>query len=499
MSSFLSTGAGAVGNFLRRTPSREHLREAISRTSKDLVHEMIEMSPIVMVDEELPQADNAWDYDEEMQEDLGRFWNSVRVVRVAARKVIKSRAVKYTVRSLGVLVWVSLFAIIAIVFVRHKDWITLLMKKVDDLGLVGNLIAVALLSLMGFPFALGYTVIAVACGFLFDLFPGALTILTGVMCGFTLAFFSCRFFFRSFMARQIQKRPTFLALLKAVEKHQFKLTTLLRTSPIPFGIVNGLLAVSSIPYRICFVTTLIGETPKAFLMAWIGTKATDLKEIMNGEGEVSYSQVAILVIELTGLIVLLTLLFVVGRRAVQSAKQEEQAANVEEWTLLSDAEMACVEAQAGGDDVLEGLDEDNLSLDSPSSSRLLRSSSDGSLERLRPIAVLDDYNAIQAAFATKKGNRSVSATAAMKRSQSGDMGTRAAGGGSPNGPTPIFTDERNNCGGADAGEDLCGGLHSAATQAKKGLGGVTFSQEDAISEDFSPSLLGGKTDWDDWH
>lgn len=110
--------------------------------------------------------------------------------------------------------------------------------------------------------------------------------------------------------------------MKAVDKHAFKLCLMIRSSPIPFGLQNGLFSISNIQTSTYFISTFLGLIPEQLILVYMGSTAKDITEILSGSVEPAGYQQILLFVQFIVCIVLLVFLIYSGRKAFNEAIQE---------------------------------------------------------------------------------------------------------------------------------------------------------------------------------
>lgn len=109
------------------------------------------------------------------------------------------------------------------------------------------IVFVILFTVLAFPVALGYLVLNVAAGYLYGFWWGMLVVVVSVTLGFSVAFHVCRLFLRDWVMDYVRPSKVATALVRIVEGDKgFKVIALARLTPVPFGIQNAILSVSSV-------------------------------------------------------------------------------------------------------------------------------------------------------------------------------------------------------------------------------------------------------------
>ena len=136
-----------------------------------------------------------------------------------------------------------LLCIAVILFHGYMEEMVVLLTHTD--AAVCLLLFLILFTIFSLPVVIpGYIVLNMAAGFRFGLIQGTLVVVLCVGVGSTLAFAACRPLLSTWMAAKIQNSH-FQAIVQVVEgEHAFRVIAVTRLTPIPFGIQNGIFAVS---------------------------------------------------------------------------------------------------------------------------------------------------------------------------------------------------------------------------------------------------------------
>ena len=137
-----------------------------------------------------------------------------------------------------------LFLAVIIVVLCHqfvKDFLEWL-QNLDEWERI--ILFVVMFTLVSFPMTWGYILLNVAAGYLYGFVFGLLVVFISVICGVFIAFIMCRRFLRDFVRSKLES-DSLKAIMRVVEgKRGFKVIALTRLTPVPFGLQNGLFAVS---------------------------------------------------------------------------------------------------------------------------------------------------------------------------------------------------------------------------------------------------------------
>ena len=108
----------------------------------------------------------------------------------------------------------------------------------------GALLFIVMFTIVSFPMAWGYIILNVAAGYLYGFCIGLLVVVVSVFIGIFVSFETCRLCLRDFVQKRLESE-NLLAVVRVVEGRKgFRVIALSRLTPLPFGLQNGLFAVS---------------------------------------------------------------------------------------------------------------------------------------------------------------------------------------------------------------------------------------------------------------
>jgi uncharacterized membrane protein YdjX (TVP38/TMEM64 family) len=108
----------------------------------------------------------------------------------------------------------------------------------------GALLFIVMFTIVSFPMAWGYILLNVAAGYLYGFCMGLLVVVISVFVGVFVSFEVCRLCLRDFVQKRLESE-NLLAVVRVVEGRKgFRVIALSRLTPLPFGLQNGLFAVS---------------------------------------------------------------------------------------------------------------------------------------------------------------------------------------------------------------------------------------------------------------
>ena len=142
------------------------------------------------------------------------------------------------------------------------------------------------LVVLGMVVMLPVSIQAMTAGFLFGLTKGFAIMCLAGLTGFTAAFLVGRSLARPWVAKWAKRRPEFAAIDQAMSERGLALVILARLSQVlPYNLLNYSFGLTSVGLRDYIVGSAVGMLPGIFMFVFIGTTATDIAAIVNGELE----------------------------------------------------------------------------------------------------------------------------------------------------------------------------------------------------------------------
>ena len=161
-------------------------------------------------------------------------------------------------------------------------------------------------------------------GFLFGLVQGCAVVLTANLIASTAAFWIGRSFARPWIERKIQRKATFVAIDRAIQRKGFLVVLLTRlVMVLPYPGLNYSLGLTSVSLRDYVLGTNIGSVPAFFLFVYLGTTVNDIAAIINGDISLEGRE---MLIGVSALLAVIFLVLLIVRIAAKVLKQELVAA-----------------------------------------------------------------------------------------------------------------------------------------------------------------------------
>ena len=149
---------------------------------------------------------------------------------------------------------ISLYSAVAIAFicvflVLLRGYVKYVLLSLEETDMWVSFIVFSMLfTVVSFPLTWGYILLNIAAGYLYGLCMGVFVVMTCAVCGLSIA----HVIIRRFLAKCIMARinnHSVRAIMRVIDSgHGFRVVVLSRLTPIPFGLQNGLFAVSQLSY-----------------------------------------------------------------------------------------------------------------------------------------------------------------------------------------------------------------------------------------------------------
>lgn len=183
-----------------------------------------------------------------------------------------------------IVVAVALGVAALVIFTPVRRWATELVGWVKDQGsgaaaIYGAIYVVAaVLLLPGSALTLG-------AGFVYGVVWGTVIVFPAAVIASLVAFGIARRLAREAVQRRVARHQRFAAIDRAVGRAGFKITLLLRLSPIfPYGLLNYALGVTGVRFRDYALATAIGMLPGTIMYVYLGSLVTSASELGRSQG-----------------------------------------------------------------------------------------------------------------------------------------------------------------------------------------------------------------------
>jgi len=190
------------------------------------------------------------------------------------------------------------------------------------IGIWGNVVIVCFLIFASFPWAFGTQLTSMVCGFLYQLWLGAFTVLIGVTIGCSAAFMLLRYFLKDKINGWVGRGKTIQYVIQAINQEPIKFGLLIRALPLTTGIQTSILSITNIDFPTFLWTSLVAEMPQHFIFVYLGTQISDLTQILSGTVPWRVEQVVLIAIQVLGGILVMITVISIGRNALMKMEKE---------------------------------------------------------------------------------------------------------------------------------------------------------------------------------
>lgn len=176
----------------------------------------------------------------------------------------------------------ALIALGCFVVFLCKDYLrfVLLWMEHVDIRMTG-FVFVVLFVAVSFPMAWGYILLNLSSGYLYGLLLGTLTTSVCALLGIFVAHVVTKKCFSEYVISKLSGNDQLRAILRVVESDRgFKVVVLARLTPIPFGLQNGLFAISNIRPLQYMSASFVGLLPTQVLNSYMGTTLRSMEEVL---------------------------------------------------------------------------------------------------------------------------------------------------------------------------------------------------------------------------
>ena len=174
------------------------------------------------------------------------------------------------------------------------------------------------LIVIGILLMLPASVMMMVSGFLFGLTKGFFVVWLAVLLASTTAFWIARRLARPMVERRLATKPSFMAMDRAIRRKGFYVVLLTRLILIlPFPALNYSHGLTDVRLRDYVAGTMIGMVPPIFLFVYLGTLASNVADIMNGEVMLDGGQLLAAIVGGVVILLLVVVMIITARKALQ--------------------------------------------------------------------------------------------------------------------------------------------------------------------------------------
>lgn len=171
---------------------------------------------------------------------------------------------------------------------------------------------------LGFLLMLPASVLMMISGFLLGIGQGFLAVWLAVALSSTTAFWIARKLARPMVERRLATRPSFTAIDRAIRRKGFYVVLLTRLIILlPFPALSYSHGLTDVRLRDYVAGTMIGMVPPIFLFVYLGTLASGVADIMNGEVTLEGDRLLLAIIGGVLVLILVAVMVIAARKALQ--------------------------------------------------------------------------------------------------------------------------------------------------------------------------------------
>ncbi|XP_068724273.1 transmembrane protein 64-like [Montipora capricornis] len=201
---------------------------------------------------------------------------STKIDQVVIKKQPRCYHISYTA-----LIFLIIGLVLVILCRRFVKDLLEWLQNLDEWARV--LLFVIMFTVVSFPVTWGYILLNVAAGYLYGFLLGYFVVIVSVLCGLWTAFIVCRRYLRDFVRSKLES-DNLKAIMRVVEgKRGFKVIALTRLTPVPFGLQNGLFAVTNVSTPKYVISSTVGLLPTQALNAYMGSTFRSLEDIVQDQ------------------------------------------------------------------------------------------------------------------------------------------------------------------------------------------------------------------------
>ena len=223
---------------------------------------------------------------------------------------------------LRILQVVVVVAVVAALARFAGGYVQIAAEWVEGLGPWGPAAYIALYVVATVAFVPG-ALLTLAGGAIFGVAKGTAIVFVGAVLGSGAAFLVSRHVARSWVEAQLVKSPRFSAIDRAVARDGFKITALLRLSPVlPFNFMNYALGLTQVRFR-DYMAAAVGMLPATVLYVYYGRVIGDVAALAGGSApDRDASYYAVTGLGLAATIAVTAIVTRIARRALDEVEQE---------------------------------------------------------------------------------------------------------------------------------------------------------------------------------
>ncbi|MBA3817712.1 MAG: TVP38/TMEM64 family protein [Deltaproteobacteria bacterium] len=160
-----------------------------------------------------------------------------------------------------------------------REWLIAFVAWVRDHG-AGAAVVFAVVYVLAAVLLVPGTVLTLGAGFIYGPLWGSLLVVVASNAAALCAFGIARRFTRGWIADRVRGNRKFEALDRAIGDAGFKITLLVRLSPVfPYGLLNYALGLTGVDLRSYLLGTLVGMLPATVVVVYLGSLITNVADV----------------------------------------------------------------------------------------------------------------------------------------------------------------------------------------------------------------------------
>nr|CAD7439888.1 unnamed protein product [Timema bartmani] len=179
---------------------------------------------------------------------------------------------------------VALVIVVVLIF-ECKDYVKSILLWVEDQEhWFTYFLFLGLFTFVSFPFALGYSFLLVASGYLFGIVRGLPTVIVTANLGVFIAHSTMRYFSGYLPLSRFLTNSKMNAILTVIsDSRAFKVAVCARLVPIPFGLQNTIFAMSKINTKQYLAATFLGLLPAQMINVYLGSTLRSMEDVLSNK------------------------------------------------------------------------------------------------------------------------------------------------------------------------------------------------------------------------
>ncbi|ELS00038.1 TVP38/TMEM64 family protein [Gloeocapsa sp. PCC 73106] len=203
------------------------------------------------------------------------------------------------------------------------DIITSILTWVDHSGPIAPIVF-TLIYIITTVLLISGALLTLGAGIIFGVVRGSIYVSIASTLAATVAFLIGRYLARGWVVKQIENKPRFKAIDKAVGQEGWKIVGLTRLSPVfPFVFLNYAFSVTQVSLRDYVLASWVGMMPGTVMYVYLGSLAKDLASLGTSNKEAGKLELILRVIGLIATVVVTLYITRIAKKALDSKIESE--------------------------------------------------------------------------------------------------------------------------------------------------------------------------------